>query len=72
MDKIDRAVLRHARKALTETCLRVTQKDGELLPGKKGISLPPDQFRLLHEAHANLTQALEAQDESFAISLSAK
>ena len=48
------------------------QKDGQQLPGKKGISLPADQFHKLQAAHDSLTEALEAQDASFEVALSGK
>ena len=48
------------------------QKDGQQLPGKKGISLPADQFHKLQAAQDSLTEALEAQDASFEVALSGK
>lgn len=50
----------------------LVQKDGQQMPGKKGINLPPDQFQKLLEAQASVTEALEAQDASFDIALSGK
>lgn len=50
----------------------LVQKDGQQMPGKKGINLPPDQFHKLLEAQASVTEALEAQDASFDIALSGK
>jgi len=50
----------------------LVQKDGQQMPGKKGINLPADQFQKLLEAQASMTEALEAQDASFDIALSGK
>lgn len=48
------------------------EKDGQQMPGNKGINLPADQFQKLLEAQASVTEALEAQDASFDIALSGK
>jgi len=50
----------------------LVQKDGQQMPGKKGINLPADQFQKLLEAQASMTEALEEQDASFDIALSGK
>lgn len=48
------------------------QKGGKQLPGKKGISLPSDQFQKLVEIASSLTEALEARDTQFEVPLSGK
>ena len=42
------------------------------MPGKKGISLPEDQFQKLLEAHSSLTEAVAAKDTQFEVALSGK
>lgn len=48
------------------------EKGGKQLPGKKGISLPSDQFQKLVEIASSLTEALEARDTQFEVPLSGK
>ena len=48
------------------------QKDGEMRPGTKGISLSPEQFKVLKEAAADISGALQAQDTGFRLALSSK
>ena len=55
-----------------ETQTAGVQKDGEMRPGAKGISLSPDQFGILKEAAADISTALQAQDTGFRLALSSK
>ena len=48
------------------------QKGGQFLPGKKGISLPPDQFAKLVAQAAALGEALVGHDTNFEVQLSNK
>ncbi|KAK9821484.1 hypothetical protein WJX74_001233 [Apatococcus lobatus] len=48
------------------------EKDGKQLPGKKGISLSPEQFTILRDAADAISKALDAEDESYSIELSTK
>ena len=51
---------------------KVLQKDGKQLPGKKGISLPQEQFLKLEQHAQALTEALRDQNDSFSVALSNK
>lgn len=53
-------------------CVCMAQKDGELLPGKKGISLSPEQFNILKESAANIQTALAAEDTAYKLPLSSR
>ena len=60
-----------------EQCRCVTQhacvqKDGEMRPGTKGISLLPEQFQVLKGAAADVSRALQAQDTGYRLALSSK
>lgn len=46
------------------------QKNGEMLPGSKGIALTTDQFKALKDGAEQINIALEAADESFRMELS--
>ena len=46
------------------------QKDGEQHPGKKGISLTPEQFNTIKESASKISAALESQDTGFRLALS--
>ena len=46
------------------------QKDGLLLPSKKGISLPPEQFSALRQGAEQLGAALQQKDTSVEVALS--
>jgi hypothetical protein len=61
-------------RAPTLLCLPcpLPQMDGQLLPGKKGISLPPDQFAKLAAGAPALGEALRGRDTSFEVDLSNK
>ncbi|KAK9909758.1 hypothetical protein WJX75_007053 [Coccomyxa subellipsoidea] len=48
------------------------EKNGEMLPGSKGIALSAEQFRILKNAASDVTAALSSQDTDFKVSLSSK
>lgn len=53
--------------------LFVTQKDGKLMPGAKGISLhATDQFSKIEGAVDAISDALAAEDEGYELPLSDK
>ena len=51
---------------------KLLQKNGKQLPGKKGISLPQEQFLKLEQHAQELTEALRDQNDSFSVALSNK
>ncbi len=52
--------------------ITVTQKNGEMLPGSKGIALSPEQFRILDRAAEDVSTALASEDLDFKVALSSK
>lgn len=55
------------------TCLHLMQKDGQLKPGAKGISLhAQDQFSKIQENAGEITAALEEQNEAYELILTDK
>lgn len=51
-------------------CIRECyEKDGQTLPGKKGIMLRPDQWRMLAGATDDITAALNAHNTRYALEL---
>ncbi len=48
------------------------QKNGELLPGSKGIALSLEQFQILKAAASDVTAALASKDVDFKVALSSK
>ncbi|CAL8467636.1 g7174 [Coccomyxa elongata] len=48
------------------------EKDGEMLPGSKGIALSPEQFKILQAAAVDVTAALASRNLDFKVALSSK
>jgi hypothetical protein len=48
------------------------QKDGEMLPGSKGIALTPEQFQAVKSDAAEISNALQSADVNFRLGLSSR
>lgn len=59
-------------ETFAEILEKLLQKDGKQLPGKKGISLPQEQFLKLEQHAQELTEALTDKNDGFSVALSNK
>ena len=50
----------------------VPQKNGEMLPGKKGISLKPAEFDLIYQHSTAISAAAASRNMGYALDLGSK
>ena len=61
-----------AKRQCLSSCSAAAQTNGEMRPGKKGISLSVEQFEALMDVSSAVTEALEGEDVAYSSDLSSK